>query len=151
MKKREGDLIQLAKTGQFDVIVHGCNCFCSMGAGIAAQMREHFPEAYLADLNTASGDRQKLGDYSCARVNRDGNLFTVVNGYTQYHYAGAQTLADYDAIHKLFLKIKQDYAGLKIAYPKIGAGLARGDWEIISIIIDTALKGENHTLVIYKS
>ena len=36
----DGDLIKLAKQGRFDVIVHGCNCFCQMGAGIAPQMAE---------------------------------------------------------------------------------------------------------------
>ncbi len=28
--------------GEFDVITHGCNCFCTMGAGIAPQMAEAF-------------------------------------------------------------------------------------------------------------
>lgn len=37
-----GDLIKLAKRGEFDVIGHGCNCFCTMGAGIAPQMAEAF-------------------------------------------------------------------------------------------------------------
>lgn len=40
-----GDLIQLALAGQFDVIIHGCNCFCTMGAGIAKAIRQEFPEA----------------------------------------------------------------------------------------------------------
>lgn len=26
-----GDLIDLAKNGNFDVIIHGHNCFCTMG------------------------------------------------------------------------------------------------------------------------
>lgn len=34
----EGDLIKLALLGQFDVIAHGCNCFCRMKRGIAPQM-----------------------------------------------------------------------------------------------------------------
>ena len=27
----EGDFIQLALQGKFDVIAHGCNCQCTMG------------------------------------------------------------------------------------------------------------------------
>jgi len=38
----KGDLIELTKLGEFDVIAHGCNCFCTMGAGIAPQMAENF-------------------------------------------------------------------------------------------------------------
>ena len=38
----EGNLITLAMNGEFDVISHGCNCFCQMGAGIAPQMAKTF-------------------------------------------------------------------------------------------------------------
>ena len=31
MKEVFGDLIELALVGKFDVIVHGCNCFSTMG------------------------------------------------------------------------------------------------------------------------
>jgi O-acetyl-ADP-ribose deacetylase (regulator of RNase III) len=31
MKTIAGDLIKMAKNNEFDVIVHGCNCFTSMG------------------------------------------------------------------------------------------------------------------------
>lgn len=31
----KGDLIALVLEGRFDVIVHGCNCMCVMGAGLA--------------------------------------------------------------------------------------------------------------------
>lgn len=33
MKYILGDLIQLADHGHFDIIVHGCNAFCTMGGG----------------------------------------------------------------------------------------------------------------------
>jgi O-acetyl-ADP-ribose deacetylase (regulator of RNase III) len=60
-------------------------------------------------------------------------------------------LADYDAITALFSRVKMDFSGEKIGYPRIGAGLARGDWKKISKIIDHQLAGENHTLVEYLS
>lgn len=37
MQNIKGDLIELALVGEFDVIVHGCNYFCTMGASIAKQ------------------------------------------------------------------------------------------------------------------
>jgi O-acetyl-ADP-ribose deacetylase (regulator of RNase III) len=40
------------------------------------------------------------------------------------------------------------FSGKRIGYPKIGAGLAGGDWNIISSIIDKELIGEDHTLVL---
>ena len=44
----DGDLIKLALNGTFDVIVHGANCQCTMGAGIAKAIKATFPEAYEA-------------------------------------------------------------------------------------------------------
>lgn len=41
-KEIEGDLITLTKQGAFDVIAHGCNCFCNMKSGIAPQMDKAF-------------------------------------------------------------------------------------------------------------
>jgi len=145
----KGDLIEFARAGRFDVIVHGCNCFCTMGAGIARLIRDNFPEAYQADLKTESGDKTKLGTYSRADIKNKGRVFTVVNGYTQYDFSGHGPLVDYDAVQNLFAIIKNDFANQRIAYPKIGAGLAKGDWEVISGIINKELKGENHTLVAY--
>jgi O-acetyl-ADP-ribose deacetylase (regulator of RNase III) len=143
----KGDLIHLAKEGRFDVIIHGCNCFCTMGAGIARQIRTHFPQAWEADLATASGDRSKLGSYSKACVNTPSGRLYVINAYTQYHYSGDGVLVDYDAIKKVFSALKKQFSGNRIAYPKIGAGLAKGDWNMISKIIDRALDGEAHTLI----
>ncbi|MDQ1270222.1 MAG: hypothetical protein QG618_1532 [Thermodesulfobacteriota bacterium] len=143
----KGNLIHLAKEGVFDVIIHGCNCFCTMGAGIARQIRTHFPQAWEADLATASGDRSKLGSYSKACVNTPSGRLYVINAYTQYHYSGDGVLVDYDAIKKVFSALKKQFSGNRMAYPKIGAGLAKGDWNMISNIIDSALDGETHTLV----
>ena len=54
---------------------------------------------------------------------------------------------DYDAIRGAFREIKTRYAGKRIGYPRIGAGLAGGDWDTIATIIDEELGGEDHTLV----
>lgn len=151
MKKVQGDLLQLALNGKFDVIVHGCNCFGAMGAGIALLIRDLFPEAFAADLETDMGDTKKLGTISSASISRDGKNFTIVNGYTQYSYTGPGILVDYDAVKNVFINIKKQYTGLRIAYPKIGAGLAKGDWNTISDIIEAELEGEDHTLVEYKA
>lgn len=146
MKKVKGDLIRLAKQGKFDVIVHGCNCFNQMGAGIAAQISKEFPLAYEIDKKTQRGDRGKLGKYSSAKL--DSGL-TVVNAYTQYDYGSKGQHVDYEAMREVFKRIKQDFSGQRIGYPKIGAGLAGGDWEKIERIINEELEGEDHTLVIF--
>ena len=163
MKVINGDLLLLGIQGEFDVIVHGCNCFNTMGAGIAASMKRRFPSAYEADCATEKGSRDKLGTYSTATVvinkggdgnssrNEIGHPLTIVNAYTQYHWRSKNRicLADYDAIRSVFRAIKADFSGKKIGYPLIGAGLAGGDWATIRGIIEEELVNENHTLVKY--
>jgi O-acetyl-ADP-ribose deacetylase (regulator of RNase III) len=145
MRIIKGDIIKLALDGQFDVIVHGCNCFHTMGAGVAKQIKTMFPAAYKADLMTKYGDKSKLGTYSIASVD---NL-KILNAYTQYDFSGSGIKVHYSAIKSVFSAIKSQYSGKRIGYPKIGAGLAGGNWGIISEIIDKELEGEDHALVVY--
>lgn len=150
MKIVEGDLIDLALRGHFDVIVHGCNCMGTMGAGIAKTIKSVFPEAYEADCNTPSGDRQKLGTCSVATCQRENHTITVVNAYTQYHWKGTGVLVDYDAVRSCMAWIKQTYPQQRIGLPQIGAGLARGDWNRIEHIVKEELQGEDITLVLFR-
>jgi len=149
MNKRSGDLLQLAIDGQFDVIIHGCNCQCQMGKGIALSIKQQFPEAYAADCHTAKGDVTKLGTVSVAEVNRNGHVLHIVNGYTQVHWRGTGVKADYEAIRNVMRTVRLTFSGKRIGYPKMGAGLAGGDWEVICAIIEEELAGEDHTYVEY--
>lgn len=156
MKSIDGDLLKLAKNGYFDIIVHGCNCFHTMGAGIARQVKNIFPEAYTVDVSeTIKGDKEKLGTISYVNLkNALGNPLTIVNGYTQYSIYGKKKAVDYDAIRSVFEIIREHFLlgnpKLKMGLPRICAGLAGGDWNKISKIIDDELKGYNYTLVNYK-
>ena len=141
----EGDLIEMAKDGEFDVIVHGCNCFCTFGAGIAKKIAKEYPETFIMDRCTKYGDKNKLGTCSYAIL----DTVTVVNAYTQYDYTRNKMNVDYDALRECFAYIKDEFSGSRIGYPLIGAGLAGGDWEIIEKIINEELEGEDHTLVKY--
>lgn len=150
MKTRRGDLLQLAQEGDFDVIAHGCNCFCTMGAGIAKAVAARFPQALEADRRTPTGDRTKLGTCSFAEVDTAHGKLTVVNAYTQFHYRGRGDKADYEAIHACMRWLAAHYHQARIGLPKIGAGLAGGDWPRIERIIDEELGGTDVTVVEYQ-
>lgn len=145
----QGDLIK----SDCDVIIHGCNCFHTMGSGIAKQIKETYPEAYKTDCATLWGDINKLGNFTHVQLQNkyfpDKNVF-IVNAYTQYKYGRKPdaVYADYEAIQKVMLKINNFFVDtheydiqFKIGMPKIGAGLAQGDWNTIkSIINDVFMK-----------
>jgi O-acetyl-ADP-ribose deacetylase (regulator of RNase III) len=118
-----------------------------MGKGIALAIKRRFPEAYDADCATEKGSRQKLGSFSAAKIERGPRSFIIVNAYTQFHWRGAGVKADYEAIRSAMRGIALEYSDCKIGYPKIGAGLAGGDWSVISTIIEEELAGLDHTYV----
>lgn len=128
----KGNLLTLFDNKVIDVLVHGCNCFHTMGAGIAKQIKEKYYAAYEADLQTIKGDKNKLGTYSSIQIN--DNQF-IINAYTQYHFYGNRPI-DYDALRNVFRLIDLNFENKRIGIPKIGAGLAKGDWNIIQEIID---------------
>ena len=158
MKVIVGNIVTLAKLGDFDVVIHGCNCFCTMGSGVARAIRDAFPEAYRIDQYTVCGDKNKLGTISVATVKADmgvyngqGKDFSIVNAYTQYNYGRVKRqYVSYDAVQMCFKKIKEIFGGKhkKFAFPMIGAGLGGGDWTTIGSIIDEELQGEDYTLVV---
>jgi O-acetyl-ADP-ribose deacetylase (regulator of RNase III) len=132
----KGDLVKLAIAGEFDVIVHGCNCFCTMGSGIAASIRSRYPGVYEADLKTESGSKEKLGTYSKAEA--DG--FTVINAYTQFYFNRGGTafrdVFEYEAFKKILDSLSIAYPKARFGFPYIGMGLAGGDPKRIAKMIE---------------
>jgi len=139
----KGNLLMMADNGDFDVIIHGCNCHCAMGAGIAKQIALIYPQAYDADLMTTPGDRSKLGTITCAEaINKDGKSFIIVNAYTQYDTAkSGEDVFEYEAFQRILDAFAVDGANMRIGLPYIGMGLAGGNKErIMGMIEDFAQK-----------
>ena len=139
MKTVTGNLITMALNGEFDVIIHGCNCFHTMGAGIARAIRETLPEAYTADLRTTRGAREKVGMFSVANVVRDDVHFKVINAYTQFMTGGGEDVFEYGALAKILDDVAEQWPDARIGIPLIGCGLAGGDKErVLDIMIGSA-------------
>ena len=147
MKEIKGDLVDLFDYDMFDVMVQGNNCFNTMNSGIAKQIREKYPRAYEVDQQTIKGDVNKLGAITVSR------FFSqyIVNAYTQFNYGyDGNQYVDYQAVANCFTEIKNQFSGKRIAFPLIGCGLAGGDWNIVSTIIEDIMEGEDITLVRYQ-
>lgn len=148
MKLYYGNLLEMAKNGEFDVIIHGCNCLHTMGAGIAKYIKQDFPEAFEADKRTRFKDRNKLGTFSEATIERNGHKFVVLNAYTQFDYNGkGKDLFEYDTFPQLLQSIKAKYGNKRIGLPLIGCGLAGGNEPRILAMIEEHFKGVDFKLV----
>ena len=127
----KGDLLEMAEAGHFDVIVQGCNCFCTMNSGLAGQIRNKYPQAYQADCVTTKGDPKKLGEFTVAQTEK----FTIVNAYTQFDYnkkgQAFQDRFEYQAfeqvLNRLYERMVWSKTPRRFGFPMIGMGLAGGD------------------------
>lgn len=169
----EGDLISLALQGEFDVIAHGVNCMCRMSAGIAPKMAKAFEcDRFEMEAIWLKGDMDKLGlidaasgyldngdivmDFDGYFDNKEGlKEIYVVNAYTQYNYGknhkdGVEVPLDYEALTLCMRKINHRFKGKHIGLPKIGCGLAGGDWSTVKQIIQKELKDCDVTIVLFK-
>jgi O-acetyl-ADP-ribose deacetylase (regulator of RNase III) len=151
METIRGNLLEYFRLKQFDTIIHGCNCFNTMGAGIAKQIKEQYPEAYKADLKTKKGDINKLGNCSHVILYEREYSQIIINAYTQYRYGGKSSV-DYDAIEKVFTRLNEwdTLSQTKMGIPFIGSGYAGGDWEKIKGIIERVTPNLNITAVEFR-
>jgi len=136
---KRGDLLDADEIA----IVHGCNAQGVMGSGVAKQIRERFPEAYTTYLAMKEYGGMKLGGVSFASFHDvdDNPTKYVFNAITQEFYGRNPNIVyvSYDAIGEAFSLINdfcKEYNIKEIAMPKIGAGLANGDWDRIKSIIE---------------
>ena len=127
---KKGNLLDLAEAGEFDVIVQGCNCFNTMGGGIAREIRERYPTVASVDMETVKGDYNKLGTWTECDAG-DKNRFTVINAYTQYDMSKGEDVFEYTAFELILQKLCHAYGDKRIGLPYIGMGLAGGDKEVI--------------------
>jgi O-acetyl-ADP-ribose deacetylase (regulator of RNase III) len=127
LKHAKGNLLDLAENGDFDIIVQGCNCWNTMGGGIAREIRERYPMAAMADDETGKGDYNKLGNYTTAFTGK----FLIVNAYTQFNMSQGTDVFEYTAFQLILEKILFAHGDKRIGLPYIGCGLAGGDSDII--------------------
>jgi O-acetyl-ADP-ribose deacetylase (regulator of RNase III) len=126
LKHVKGNLLDLAEAGLFDVVVQGCNCFNTMGGGIAREIRERYPLCAEADAKTAKGDYNKLGTWTYHKEPK----FTIINAYTQYNMSQGTDVFEYTAFQLVLEKLLR-LGPIRFGLPYIGMGLAGGDKDII--------------------
>ena len=135
LKYTKGNLLDLAEAGEFDVIVQGCNCWNTMGGGIAKEIRERYPAAAEVDAETIRGDYLKLGNWTEVTI-FGKNEFVVINAYTQYNMSQGTDVFEYVAFELILQKLIYAYGDKRIGLPYIGMGLANGDKSAIMGMIE---------------
>lgn len=138
------------------LLVHGCNATTSPAGGIAGVIFDRWPNAEkvhheLVNVYRPSNAILLLGEVSM--VLAATNLL-ILNAITQMK-PGAGSLS-YEAVRRSLIRVGKiakmynDSQGtsLPIIMPKIGAGIAGGDWKIIEFIINETLT-KDHEVIVY--
>jgi O-acetyl-ADP-ribose deacetylase (regulator of RNase III) len=133
VKEIKGDLLELFEKGEVRTIAHGANCFRIMGAGIAKQIADKYPEVLRADKESVNNPILKLGRYSMCSVEEGKiyNLYTQLEPGPNFELAALKS-----ALDELSRDVRYYRTTLKLAVPQIGAGIGGGDWDYIKMILD---------------
>jgi O-acetyl-ADP-ribose deacetylase (regulator of RNase III) len=129
---KKGNLLDVTS----GIIVHDCNMQGVMSAGVAKAIKEKYPTCFQGYQYMLQESRMTLGGVIYHYPNND---LLIANALTQEFYGSDKRHVNYAAIVNSFQKIIQ-VAHLEdfkvINFPKIGAGLAGGNWDIIADLIN---------------
>lgn len=118
-------------------ILQCCNCFNTMGRGLALEIKKRYPRAAQADMLTERGDIKKLSQFSFSLSN-DDQAQNCINCYCQFRYGLKERHLDYEAMIQCFENVKSWIIkmGLNdrpVGIPNLfGCVNAGGDWKIVS-------------------
>ena len=138
-----GNLLDKFDAGEFDVIIHGCNCFHAMDGGIAAQIKSRYPQAALADSKTGYGAKSKLGWSTAAKVGDDQ---FIVNAYTQFNPGRDARLKAIKHFFKFFNAFPT-MCDKRIGIPAIGCGIGGLSQEHLEAAVASCAPNLDITLV----
>jgi O-acetyl-ADP-ribose deacetylase (regulator of RNase III) len=121
-----------------DGFMHQCNCFHTMGSGIAKRIREKYPEAYKADIfHGRKGDMSRLGSFSTVKAHDDKQIY---NMYGQYNFGLEKRQTNYEAVYKGLLAIREHTIAnniKKLGLPRnMGCKLGGGSWLVVRAMIE---------------
>ena len=146
----EGDATRPAAPGP-KILVHVCNDIGRWGKGFVLAISRRWKEPeQVFKANFALGLNSALGDVQFVAVADD---LRVANLIGQHGIAGRGTTTPpvrYDAIGRGLQTVRDraQLSGASVHMPRIGAGLAGGDWpRIEAIVIATLIKCDVPTTV----
>ena len=149
---KKGNLLE----SNCDIICHQVNCQRVMGSGIAKQISDRWSDVY--DDYCFNIDRMYNGDFASKSSDLLGmitwteleNGRYIMNFFSQDKFLPRGVChTDYSAftnccrtLKKFITEYNLDKSNTIIGFPyKIGCGLAGGDWDVVSEIIEREFEG----------
>lgn len=141
-----GDLLNAKE----NLLVHQVNCQGVMGAGIAKQLKNRYPEVFTSYFDVCSRFQDKSNLLGKVQVVKVDEKRAVVNLFGQLSFGRQNKIyTDYEALKDGFTKIKSMMVenNLSLAIPYgIGCGLGGGDWNAVYELIEEIFKDQEVTI-----
>ena len=142
------------------IIAHQVNCQGVMGGGLARQIKDRYPDAYI-------NYREYIEDYKdCNGTVPLGTILETRHGareiwhvFGQEFYGTDKQYTDYEAVEAAFKTRIRDYrcenhvqeAQIPIAIPLyFGCGLGGGDWSVMKSYLEQIEQDEDVLFIAYK-
>lgn len=131
MKILNGDITEI----KYGVLIHQGNNKGVMGAGVAKALKTKFPQ-HFKDYKASS---LELGSLVCTRINPKLGVVAMIS-QDGYGRAKKKVYTNYDSFRECLNQIKDLHSkceNVEFYMPfNIGCGLANGDWNVISAMIE---------------
>lgn len=157
----KGDLFEGVKNSTGDVVIaHICNDSGGWGRGFVLELSKHFPvaeEVYRESFK--EGVNCRLGKNSWTDASSDTKVVEIVNMVAQHGYYDPiknPVPLNYEALEQCLERLRSTVVwgnllgDAELHIPKIGAGLAKGDWTKIEAMIENALCGSGFPVYVYE-
>lgn len=150
--------------GKNTVIAHVCNDKGYWGAGVAVAIGERWPEAEdkFFRWKSYTNNPAALAEFALPSFSLGNICYALVDTENDVHVCnmiaqrgvrgkGNPVPLDMDALQQCLLKLAQDakFDGKDVIMPKIGSGLAGGDWEEISVMVDNIFNSYGVSVTVY--
>ena len=133
------------------ILIHCCNNLGMMGRGIAKTIREKWPNVYEKYREWSRKPDFKLGEVQFVKVAGDlvvGNMI----GQEGVGFTNGIPPIRYEAVDKCLKKVAETAIKYKasVIAPRLGSGLAGGDWNKIEALIVENLCKKDIDVYIYE-
>ena len=141
---KKGNAVSALINGDIDILLHVCNNKSVMGSGIALEIKNRIPDAFVAYKEISS----ELGTCTYGWTSKTSHKSgMVVNMVAQDGYGQGVRHLNYGALAECLKEVSSLNKTLRVGLPyKMGADRAGGDWEIVLELVSFILKDFDVTI-----
>ncbi len=121
------------------------------GGGFARALRDRYPDAQTDFRERVRRDRRNLRLGAVRSVRLDPTLKVVTLVAQKGYGPSDRPRIRYDSLRTTLHRLSKElvHEAATVHMPRIGAGMARGDWNVIAELIQDELVDRGHEVIVY--